>query len=193
MMRRGWIAWVTFLTLPLCAHSADFSAVPISGKRAYGRVRDTSMIIQSASLKRLNVIESKDSQGNVNGRAQVYGLSLLARDGTGFVLYFTTPTDSSLMNLNYRRRPNLAGTPEYRANLLMNAYRIPMGLTSSQLLFRVPEKSIVQSKVFRNLFSARLVLGLRNGNEIPGQIILVTPDLRKSFIVGAFKAQLVGF
>jgi hypothetical protein len=188
----GRIGWVLASFASLTTYAADFSGVPITGKRAYGRVRDTSMIISRAVIKKLGKVESKDARGKVNGSAQIYALSLTARDGSGFIAYFTVPDDLSIYNVNYRRRPNLTGTHEYRENMRMRNSKVPLGITSAQMLFWHPNKREMQSKVFRSLFSARLVLGSLTPSGITGQMILVMPDMRKSFVSGAFKAQLVG-
>lgn len=189
MFRMGGIS-VALAVLPSCA-LADFLKVPIAPKKAYGRVQTKPFQIQSTTLKRLGWVEAKNDKGIITGRARTYALSLLSSDQTGIVLYFTS--ESSIQNKRLQRSKSLPGTVHYRKELYPDRAKVPIGITSAQLLYFNSKTGLVESKVYRGRFSAKIALGYSNGNTIPVQVFAVLPDLHQSFIYGAAKANLVGF
>ena len=161
---------------------SDLSGLPISMRRAYGRVQTTSFTCQDASIKRLKPIQMFDSGHRLVDEVQVYALMLTNGNGIQVIVYFTRENRQGLEGFQYRHRPT---------DKRMIGQK-PTGITSVQ--FIAPDQSTdeMKSHVFRDSFSTRLFLGRVREGRITGSLTTVFPDSRRSFISGAFKARLVG-
>lgn len=184
---------VLAFAFPVICGSADLSGVPLSSKRAYGRLIDRPFQLSQAKLKKLGQISAKNRRGAVTDVAQVWALSLEGGGGQGFVLYFTAEIGEEITKLAYRRPPVLRSTPEYRKVMFTfgdQVRSVPIGVTSAQMLFLNPKSGKVESKVYRDMFTARLLLQ-RGKSDMMGQVLLLMPDQKKSFVYGAFKVAQV--
>ena len=165
----------------------DFSGAPISKKRAYGRVGGEIFLYEESTLKRVGRTISK-AKGRVVGNAEVYVLSLRVGEpgapSQAVTLSFSVPAGTPLTGLILRRRTS--APIEIRDG-------IKLGVIGAQLQWLPPGKARLISATYRNKFSARIELESKVGNMMKGQVIVVTPDEKRSYIAGAFKAELVGF
>ena len=166
--------------------AGDFSRVPIPSKRVYGRVRDQLFTPSFIQLKQASILKSKNREGKVVDSARVFTLLLKGRDGQGFAACFTTPRDS-ITSFNGIRQASLTrGTSAYKAALFPGARRVPIGLTSAQMMFVNPKTGLLETKVYRDQVTLQLNL-IPKKDQFLGQILLVMPDVNRSFVCGAFK------
>lgn len=172
---------------PALGHS-DFSGIPLSSRRAYGRILATPFQCQRASIKKLNVIQSKDAKGNVRSEVRLYVLTLSDTTGDSALIYFTQSSTKSIQSYDSRVRPTLRESKEFKDALIRNG-GVPFGITSIQYISHETGKPVM----FREKFSGRLALGKKSDGKLGGSLIIVFPDAKRSFISGAFKADLVGF
>ena len=161
---------------------SDFSGLPLSNRRAYGRIVEVPFKCTDAFIKRLKPILSVDANGIPFGQSDSYALTLTGESGESVIVYFTRRPGQGLEGIDYRRRPSEV--------LAMN--NIPTGITSVQYMSIDPKTGKQSSRVDRGRYSARLFLGSRIDDRIAGTIIIVFPDSRRSFVTGSFKAKLDG-
>ena len=175
------------LVVPKTVHTVnsiwhpDFSSLPLSKRRAYGRIQDSLFQCQDACIKCLQPIQFRDSNHQVSKEIQLYALTLTGQDGVRAIVYFTRPTGQSLQRLEYRHRPTDLRTKG-----------VPIGITSAQFIAPNPKSGEPDSHMFKEAFSARLFLGSTKDDRISGMLVAVFPDSHRSFITGSFKARLVG-
>lgn len=148
----------------------------------------TTFQCQRATLKKLNLIQSKDAKGNVRNEVRLYVLSLTDTTGDSALIYFTQGSTKSIQDYDSRVRPTLRTSKEFKDALIRNG-GVPLGITSIQYISHETGKPVM----FREKFSGRLALGKKSEGRLNGSLIIVFPDARRSFISGAFKADLVGF
>ena len=163
------------------ARLSDFSALPLSKRRAYGRIQATPFLCQDASIKRLQPIQFRDANHQISKEIQLYALTLTGQDGIRAIVYFTRPTGQSLQRLEYRHRPTDLRTSG-----------IPIGITSTQFVAPNAKSGESESHMYKGAFSARLFLGASKTDRLSGMLVAVFPDSHRSFITGSFKARLVG-
>lgn len=176
-----WLAVMTSTSL-----AGDYSRVPIPSKRAYGRVRDQLFTPTEFQIKRVSVLKTKDRNGKVVDTAQVFSLIVRGDDGQGFVAYFTTPRDSLEVTVGIRQAALMRGSSAYAKALFPPGRRVPIGLTSAQMMFVNPKTGRLEAKTYRDRVSLQLNL-IPNRDRLLGQVLLVLPDMNRSFICGAFK------
>lgn len=160
--------------------SSDLSGLPLSKRRAYGRLVNSPFICQDASLKRLKPIPPS---GRESEQTEVYALTLTSDDGASVIVYFTRKSTQSIERFDYRRRPTETQT----------IGSTPRGITSTQFIVTDQKSGQTGSYLYRQSFSARLLLGSQSDSRITGSIIIVFPDSRRSFVTGSFKARLTNF
>jgi hypothetical protein len=160
--------------------TSDLSGLPVSKRRAYGRIINSPFLCQDATLKRLKSIQSSDLDSE---EVQVYALTLSSDGGNSVIIYFTKRANQSIERFEYRRRPTEA----------QSIGSIPIGITSTQFTALDSKSGQTGSHLYRQSFSARLILGSVSDNRITGSIIVVFPDSRRSFVTGSFKARLTNF
>jgi hypothetical protein len=160
------------------AWRSDLSGLPLSTRRAYGRLISTPFTCQDASIKQLKPMLLKDTKGLVSKEIPVFALTLTGSEGCAIIAYFTRSTGQLVERFEYRRSPNQASKSSFGA----------AGITSVQ--FVDPTSN---SHIFRDSFSARLFIGSRTSDRVSGSINIVFADPKRSFVSGSFKARLVGF
>jgi hypothetical protein len=161
---------------------SDLSGLPLSNRRAYGRIVEKTFKCSDASIKRLKPILSVDANGIPFSQSDSYALTLEGESGQIVIVYFTRKPGQGLERVDYRRRPSE----------ILPKKNIPTGITSIQSLSIDPKSGKQVSCVYRSSYSARLVLGSRIDDRITGTIIAIFPDSRRSFVTGSFKARLEG-
>jgi hypothetical protein len=166
--------------------AGDFSRVPIPSKRAYGRVRDQLFTPSFIQLKQVSILKSKNREGQVVDSAKVFTLLLKGSDGQGFAACFTTPRNSLAKSTGIRQSALTRGTSAYNAALFPGERRVPIGLTSAQMMFVNPKTGLLETKVYRDRVTLQLNL-IPSKDQFLGQILLVLPDVNRSFVCGAFK------
>lgn len=160
------------------AWRSDLSGLPLSTRRAYGRLISTPFTCQDASIKQLKPMVLKDTNGLISKEIPVYALTLTDSDGWSIIAYFTRGNGQLVERFEYRRSPSQTSSMNYGAT----------GITSVQ--FVDPASN---SHIYRGAFSARLFIGSRTSDRVSGSINIVFPDQKRSFVAGSFKARLVGF
>lgn len=160
--------------------------MPIPTKRAYGRVRDQLFTPVSVQIKPVSVLRMKGSSGKIVDSAQVYSLLVRGGDGQGFAAYFTTPRNTLSSPVGIRQAAMTGGSSEYLKAMYPSGRRVPIGLTSAQMTFLNPKSGRLETKVYRDGVALRLNL-IPTRDQYLGQILLVLPDVNRSFICGAFK------
>lgn len=176
----------TTLLLSALAVAGDYSQVPIPSKRVYGRVRDQLLNPSSIELKKLSQLKTKDASGRIVDSAQVYALIFRGSDGQGIVAYFTTPEDSLAVPIGFRQPAVMRNSPEHRKMMYPGGRKVPIGVTSAQMTFLNPKTGRLETKVYRDRVAAQLSLIPTRGTLV-GQLLLVLPDMNRSFVCGAFK------
>ncbi|MEI7985046.1 MAG: hypothetical protein WCI55_05405 [Armatimonadota bacterium] len=161
---------------------SDLSGLPLSNRRAYGRIVETPFKCTDAFIKRLKPILSVDANGISFGQSDSYALTLTGELGESVIVYFTRRPGQELERIDYRRRPSE----------VLSKNNIPSGITSVQFLSINPNSGKRTSRVYHGRYSARLFLGSRTADRISGTVITVFPDSRRSFVTGSFKARLEG-
>lgn len=177
---------IALLVLAATTLAGDFSRVPIPKKRAYGRVRDQLLDPVGIQVKPVSRVMTKDKKGKIVDSAQVFALVFRGSDGQGFVLYFTTPRDSLEIPVGIRQAAFTRGTAEYQQVLFSSKRKVPIGATSAQMMFINPKTQRLETKVYRDRVCAQLTL-VPTKDVILGQVLLVLPDMNRSFVCGAFK------
>ena len=162
---------------------SDFSGLPLSKRRAYGRLIKTTFTCQDATIKKLKPIQFLNQNREVTQEIPMYALTLNGGQGASVVIYFTRKPGQSLERFEYRHHP--ADRPQKCSGLL--------GVTTAQFIAPDPKSGQPQSRMYRENFSTRLVLGSPMGDRLTGSIIMVFPDSSRSFVSGSFKARPVGF
>lgn len=180
----GWILAILFVpkkSSPISTPwQSDLSGIPFSNRRAYGRLIETPFACQQATIKKLPPIQFIKSGDGVGTEFQVYALTLTSNFGAKAIVYFTRKTGLEIQNIDYRRRPNEVVSSSSDG-----------GITSVQFLVSDRKSGAVRSHVYRSSFSARVSLKRLAPNLISGSIIVVYPDSRRSFVSGAFKADVI--
>ena len=166
--------------------AGDYSRVPIPSKRAYGRVRDQLFTPSIFQIKPVSILKSKNQQGKVVDSAQVYALQMKGADGQGFVAYFTTPRNTLKSVVGIRQASLSRNTAEFKDALFPGIRRVPIGLTSAQMTYLDPRTDRLATKVYRDRVALQLNL-IPAKDQFLGQILLVLPDMNRSFVCGAFK------
>ncbi len=166
--------------------AVDYSRVPIPSKRAFGRVRDNLISPSLIKLKSVSTLKSKNRDGKVADTTTVYSLLLTGSDGQGFVAYFTTPRNSLAHTIGIRQSALTRDSKEYTDALFSGGRRVPIGLTSAQMMFVNPKTGRLETKVYRDRVAMQLNL-IPSKDQTLGQILLVLPDVNRSFVCGAFK------
>ncbi len=174
------------LGLIACSFAGDYSRVPIPSKRAYGRVRDQLFTPTTFQLKHVSVLRSKNSGGEIVDSAQVFSLIFKGDDGQGLVVYFTTPKNSFEFPIGIRQAAMIRGTAPYQQALFTSGRKVPIGVTSAQLMFINPKTGQLETKVYRDRVACQLNL-VPTKEQFLGQVLLVLPDMNRSFVCGAFK------
>jgi hypothetical protein len=169
-----------------CSIAGDYSRVPIPSKRVYGRVREQLLAPTIVSLRPVNRLASKDLTGKIVDSARVYGLIIQAGGGQGIVVYFTTKHDSVGRPIGIRQSAMKRDSLLYRQMMFPEGRRVPIGVTSAQMMFINPKTQRMETKVYRDHISAQLTLS-PVGGHIVGQVLVVLPDMNRSFVCGAFK------
>jgi hypothetical protein len=182
----GWM--LAILVVPKGVHTvnstwlADFSTLPLSRRRAYGRIQTTPFQCHDATLKRLPAVRFRDANHQISKELELYALTLTSQDGIRAIVYFTLSAGQSLQRLEYRHRPTDRTSKG----------SVPIGITSAQFIAPNSNSGEPDSHVYRDSLSARLFLGSTKDNRISGMVVAVFPDSHRSFISGSFKARLVG-
>ena len=158
---------------------SDLSGLPLSKRRAYGRVISAQFLCRDATIKCLKPIYNHRS----TNPSKVYALTLTGSEGTQVIVYFARKIDQTLERFEYRHRPT--DHPKKGS--------IPVGVTSVQFITYDPKSGQMQSHIYRDAYSARLFIGGANKNRVIGSIVTVFPDSHRSFVSGSFKARVVGF
>ncbi len=124
----------------------------------------------------------------VRAEVRLYVLTLTDSTGDSALVYFTQGSTKRIQDYDSRVRPTLRSSKEYKDALIRNG-GVPLGITSVQYISHENGKPVM----FREKFSGRLALGKKSDGRLSGSLIIVFPDAKRSFISGAFKAELVGF
>lgn len=169
--------------------AGDYSRVPMPSKRAYGRVRDQLLTPVSFQIKPVSWLKTKDRLGKVMDSAQVFALVVRGSDGQGFAAYFTTDRNTLASSIGIRQAAMKRGSSEYLKAMYPAGRRVPIGLTSAQMTFLNPKTNRLETKTYRDRVSLQLSL-IPGRDQLLGQILLVLPDMNRSFVCGAFKAPL---
>lgn len=163
--------------------TSDLSGLPLSNRRAYGRIVSSPFQFRDATLKRLHSLQTKDSSGHIIGEKPLYALTLTSTNGSSATVYFTRETGLLMERFEVRHRPNEKSTKR----------SVPTGITSIQFIAPDPKTEEMTPHVYHERFSTRLNFGGFRDGRATGSIVMVFPDSKRSFVSGAFKARLVGF
>ena len=168
-------------TLAATSLAGDFSRVPSPSKRAYGRVRNQLFTPSFIQLKQVSILKSKNWEGNLVDSVRVFTPILRGSDGQGFAACFTTQRNSLAKSTGIRQATLTNGTSAYKAALFPDEKKVPIGLTSAQMIFLNPKTGLLETKVYRDRVTLQLNL-IPSKDQFLGQILLVLPDVNRSFV-----------
>lgn len=160
---------------------SDLSGIPITKRRAYGRILQTPFVCQDATIKPLKPIPTLASNGSTIDQAQLFALTIYGDRGTSAIVYFTMKPSQAIDRLDYRRKPS----DQFKKG------SVPSGITSIQFTGPDPKTDRLVTHTYKQSFSARVALSSGNDSRLTGSLIIVFPDSQRSFVSGSFKARLV--
>ncbi|HRK23005.1 MAG TPA: hypothetical protein PLX06_14400 [Fimbriimonadaceae bacterium] len=176
----------------------DVSSVKITDKPASGMVRGMAFFMTETEL-RISSSNSIQFSNRPEDRTRTFELKLEDRRRKDFVqsvaVRIIVDDKTKLDGRTFKWKPAKSGSPEDFAQ------RYPGGTSVGKLrrgvdrvvLYWLPHgHGTYESEEFRESYSVQVQFGKRKAGFLPGKIAVSCPDATKSYVVGSFRAELIG-
>lgn len=174
----------------------DVSRAAIPNKLASGMIRGKAFFVKASRL-RVSSTNSIQFKTLPEDRTRTFELSLYDDMWTDSKRHVTirivVDDKTELDGKTITWRPYPGDSSENRAQVYpggTSVGKLSRGVSRVAFNWLPGDHGTYESQEFRDRFSVRLEFGKRKGEILPGKIAVSTPDKDKSYLVGAFKAEL---